>query len=123
LRRLPLASRGDVLAVDHEDFLEVTDPHTVRRGIDILARSADDATFAPQLSIQTGFDIPIHDQAWVVTFSGQWHLLCEGGCDPTTEGVAIDYSTGEWIASQYSFPQRRQGSRRQAMAVKARGGH
>jgi hypothetical protein len=58
-------------------------------------------------NFQTGFDIPIHDQVWVVTFSGQWHLLCEGGCDPTTEWVAIDYSTGEWIASQYSYPTRR----------------
>jgi hypothetical protein len=55
----------------------------------------------------TGFDIPIHDQAWVVTFTGQWHLLCVGGCDPTTEWVAIDYYTGEWIASEYSYPQRR----------------
>jgi hypothetical protein len=55
----------------------------------------------------TGFDIPTHDQAWVVTFSGQWHLLCGGACDPTTEWVAIDYYTGEWIASQYSYPTRR----------------
>ena len=55
----------------------------------------------------TGFDIPIHDQTWVVTFAGQWHLLCAGGCDPTTEWVAIDYFTGEWIASQYSYPSRR----------------
>jgi hypothetical protein len=55
----------------------------------------------------TGFDIPIHDQTWVVTFAGQWHLLCAGGCDPTTEWVAIDYDTGEWIASQYSYPSSR----------------
>ena len=52
---------------------------------------------------QTGFDIPVHPKAWVVTFRGQWHLLCDGGCDPTTEWVAIDYYTGEWIASQYSY--------------------
>jgi hypothetical protein len=55
----------------------------------------------------TGFDLPVHRWAWVVTFTGQWHLLCQGGpegCDPTTEWVAIDYSTGDWIASQYSYP-------------------
>lgn len=56
---------------------------------------------------QTGFDIPVHAKAWVVTFSGRWHLLCEGSCDPTTEWVAIDYYTGEWIASDYSYPARR----------------
>jgi len=54
-------------------------------------------------NFQTGFEIPGHDQAWVVTFTGQWHLLCFGGCDPNTEWVAIDYYTGEWIASQYSY--------------------
>jgi len=58
-------------------------------------------------NFRTGFDIPIHDQAWVVTFAGQWHLLCAAACDPTTEWVAIDYKTGEWIASQYSYPSRR----------------
>ena len=52
---------------------------------------------------QTGFDIPTHPKAWVVTFAGQWHLLCEGSCDPTTEWVAIDYYNGEWIASEYSY--------------------
>jgi hypothetical protein len=46
LRGLPLASRGDVVTVDHEHSVEVTDPHGVRRGINILARSADDASFA-----------------------------------------------------------------------------
>jgi hypothetical protein len=58
-------------------------------------------------NFNTGFDLPIHRWAWVVTFSGQWHLLCQGGpegCDPTTEWVAIDYSTGDWIASQHSYP-------------------
>lgn len=54
-------------------------------------------------NFHTGFDIPTHEQAWVITFTGQWHLLCAGGCDPTTEWVAIDYYTGEWIASQYSY--------------------
>jgi hypothetical protein len=58
-------------------------------------------------NFHTGFDIPIHDQTWVVTFSGQWHLLCDGGCNPTSEWVAIDYYTGQWIASQYSYPLRR----------------
>ena len=52
---------------------------------------------------QTGFDVPVHPKAWVVTFGGQWHLLCQGGCDRTTEWVAIDYYTGEWIASEYSY--------------------
>lgn len=56
---------------------------------------------------QTGFDIPVHPRAWVVTFSGQWHLMCQGTCDPTTEWVAIDYYTGEWIASEYSYPAHR----------------
>ena len=54
-------------------------------------------------NFQTGFDLPAHAKAWVVTFSGQWHLLCEPGCDPTTEWVAIDFYTGEWIASEYSY--------------------
>jgi hypothetical protein len=54
-------------------------------------------------SFHTGFNIPAHEQAWVITFTGQWHLLCNGGCDPTTEWVAVDYYTGEWIASQYSY--------------------
>ena len=55
----------------------------------------------------TGFDLPTHHWAWVVAFTGQWHLLCQGGpegCDPTTEWVAIDYFTGDWIASQHSYP-------------------
>jgi len=61
---------------------------------------------------QTGFDLPTHSWAWVVTFTGQWRLLCSGhdpsgACDPTTEWVAIDYYTGDWIASQYSYPNRR----------------
>ena len=57
----------------------------------------------------TGFDLPTHHWAWIVTFNGQWHLLCsghvtDGSCDPTSEWVAIDYYTGEWIASQHSYP-------------------
>jgi len=57
----------------------------------------------------TGFDLPSHHWAWVVTFDGQWHLLCSGhvtdeSCDPTSQWVAIDYYTGQWIASQFSYP-------------------
>ena len=52
----------------------------------------------------TGFGLHVHPWTWLVTFNGQWHLLCSGGCDPTTEWVAIDYYTGDWIASQYSYP-------------------
>ena len=57
----------------------------------------------------TGFDLPTHHWAWVVTFDGQWHLLCsghvtDGSCDPTSEWVALDYYTGQWIASQHSYP-------------------
>jgi hypothetical protein len=55
----------------------------------------------------TGFDLPVHRWVWVVTFYGHWELLCDGACDRTTEWVAIDYGTGEWIASQYSYPNRR----------------
>src|ERR1700674_1882777 len=58
---------------------------------------------------QTGFNLPTHRWAWVVSFSGQWHLLCSGhvsdaSCDPTSEWVAIDYYTGQWIASEFSYP-------------------
>jgi len=57
----------------------------------------------------TGFDLPTHHWAWVVTFNGQWHLLCSGhvtdeSCDPTSQRVAIDYYAGQWIASQFSYP-------------------
>ena len=56
---------------------------------------------------RTGFALPVHPWTWVVTFNGQWHLLCQGtdnACDPTTEWVAVDYHTGEWIASQFAYP-------------------
>jgi hypothetical protein len=57
----------------------------------------------------TGFDMPTHHWAWVVTFNGQWQLLCSGhvtdmSCDPTSQWVAIDYYTGQWIASQFAYP-------------------
>jgi hypothetical protein len=58
-------------------------------------------------NFNSGFDLPVHSWAWVVTFSGQWHLLCDGAtgsCDPTSEWVAIDYSSGDWIASQHAYP-------------------
>src|SRR5712664_3967837 len=56
-------------------------------------------------NFRTGFDLPIHRWAWVVTFTGQWHLLCsghtpDGSCDPTSQWVSIDYYTGQWIASE-----------------------
>jgi hypothetical protein len=60
-------------------------------------------------NFQTGFHQPTHRWAWVVTFNGQWQLLCsghttDGSCDPTSQWVAIDYYTGQWIASQFSYP-------------------
>jgi len=54
-----------------------------------------------------GFNLPVHSWAWVVTFNGQWHLLCggaAGACDPTSEWVAIDYYSGDWIGSQHAYP-------------------
>ena len=58
-------------------------------------------------NFNTGFDLPVHSWAWVVTFNGQWHLLCDGaaaGCDRTSEWVAIDYYSSEWIASEHAYP-------------------
>ena len=60
-------------------------------------------------NFRTGLNVRAHSWAWVVTFSGQWRLLCsghttDGSCDPTSEWVAIDYYTGEWIASEFSYP-------------------
>jgi len=45
----------------------------------------------------------------LATFNGQWHLLCsghvtDGSCDPTSQWVASDYYTGQWIASQFAYP-------------------
>ena len=48
----------------------------------------------------------IHQWVWLVTFRGQWHLMCSATsdtCDPTTEWVAIDYHTGAWVRSEFSF--------------------
>jgi hypothetical protein len=51
--------------------------------------------------------IPIHHWSWVVVFRGSWDLLCIAGptssCHRTTEWVAIDYYTGDWIASEFSY--------------------
>jgi hypothetical protein len=58
-------------------------------------------------NFNTGFNLPVHSWAWVVTFNGRWHLLCEGAagsCDPTSEWVAIDYYSGDWIASEHAYP-------------------
>ena len=52
----------------------------------------------------TGFDLPVHQWSWVVTFSGNWELICTGACSRTSEWVAIDYYTGQWIASEYAYP-------------------
>jgi hypothetical protein len=47
----------------------------------------------------------IHLWVWLVTFRGQWELMCAGsGCSPTTEWVAIDYYTGAWMGSEYTYP-------------------
>jgi hypothetical protein len=65
------------------------------------------ATADVRQDFNTGFDLPVHPWAWVVTFNGHWQLLCQGGpegCNPTTEWVAIDYYAGSWIASEYSYP-------------------
>jgi hypothetical protein len=54
-------------------------------------------------NLDTGFGLPLHSLSWVVTFNGHWQLICTGACDRTSEWVAIDYYTGEWIASEYSY--------------------
>src|SRR5947207_13950065 len=50
----------------------------------------------------TGFDLPTHHWVWVVTFNGQWHLLCsghvtDGSGDHTSEWLPIDSHTSPWI--------------------------
>lgn len=51
----------------------------------------------------TGFNLPVHQWSWVVTFSGKWELACVGACSRNSEWVAIDYYTGQWIASEYAY--------------------
>jgi hypothetical protein len=49
----------------------------------------------------------LHQWVWLVTFRGQWQLMCSGSsdaCNPTTEWVATDYYTGAWVRSEYSYP-------------------
>jgi hypothetical protein len=51
----------------------------------------------------TGFGLPRHRWSWVVNFRGNWALACTGACVATSEWVAVDYYTGDWIASQHSY--------------------
>jgi hypothetical protein len=84
------------------DAIQAAWPHTGSGAVAVISVEIRE-------NFNTGFDLPSHRWAWIVTFNGQWQLLCSGHttdsrCDPTTQWVAIDYYTGEWIASQYSYP-------------------
>jgi hypothetical protein len=88
--------------ISRSDAINVAWQHT---GSGVVAARSAEVTH----NFQTGFNLPTHRWAWVVTFSGQWHLLCSGhtadaSCDPTFQWVAIDYYTGQWIASEFSYP-------------------
>ena len=88
--------------ISGSDAIQLAWEHTGQGAVSV--RSAE-----IRRNFRTGFDLPTHHWAWVVTFNGQWHLLCsghvtDGSCDPTSQWVAIDYSTGQWIASQFSYP-------------------
>jgi hypothetical protein len=88
--------------ISRSDAVQLASEHTDSGAVTL--RSAE-----IKRDFQTGFDLPKHHWAWVVTFNGQWHLLCsghvtDGSCDPTSQWVAIDYYTGHWIASQFSYP-------------------
>ncbi len=88
--------------ISRSDAVQKAWEHTGSGGVSV--RSAE-----IKRDFHTGFDLPQHHWAWVVTFNGQWHLLCSGhvtdeSCDPTSQWVAIDYYTGQWIASQFSYP-------------------
>ena len=51
------------------------------------------------VTVPMGGGFAVHQWVWLVTFRGQWHLMCSGSpdsCNPTTEWVAIDYYTGAW---------------------------
>ena len=92
--------RGPHGGVTQSDAIRVAQAHVGQGSTSI--RSAE-----LRQDFHTGFDLAPHPWTWVVTFNGQWHLLCEGtgsACDSTTEWVAVDYYTGEWIASQFSYP-------------------
>jgi hypothetical protein len=88
--------------ISRSDAIQLASEHTDSGAVTL--RSAE-----IKRDFQTGFDLPRHHWAWVVTFNGQWHLLCsghvtDGSCDPTSQWVAIDYYTGQLIASQFSYP-------------------
>ena len=88
--------------ISRSDAIQLASEHTDSGAVTL--RSAE-----IKRDFQTGLDLPKHHWAWVVTFNGQWHLLCsghvtDGSCDPTSQWVAIDYYTGQWIASQFSYP-------------------
>jgi hypothetical protein len=90
------------IGISRTDAIQLASAHTDSGAVTV--RSAE-----IRRDFQTGFDLPGHHWAWVVTFSGQWHLLCsghvtDGSCDPTSQWVAVDYYTGQWIASQFSYP-------------------
>ncbi len=55
-------------------------------------------------NFDTGFGLPVHKWTWLVTFSGHWEIACSGNCVSSSEWVAIDYYTGDWIASQFEYP-------------------
>jgi hypothetical protein len=79
-----------------------------------VARNLSDAGATSLVSAVVQHDVvvtwggnDIHQWVWLVTFRGQWHLMCgaiSDTCDPTTEWVAIDYSTGAWVRSEFTSP-------------------
>jgi hypothetical protein len=88
--------------ISRSDAVQLAWQHTGQGALTV--RSAE-----IQRNFQTGLDLPTHHWAWVVTFNGHWQLICsghvtDGSCDPTSQWVAIDYYTGQWIASQFSYP-------------------
>jgi hypothetical protein len=98
LRPVDSPGRG----ISQADAIHLAWDHTGQGAISV--RSAE-----IRRNFQTGFNLPTHHWTWLVTFNGQWHLLCsghvtDGSCDPTSQWVAIDYYGGQWIASQFSYP-------------------
>jgi hypothetical protein len=96
----PLDTPGS--GISRSEAVQLASEHTDSSAVTV--RSAE-----IKRDFQTGFDLPRHHWAWVVTFNGHWQLLCsghvtDGSCDPTSQWVAIDYYTGQWIASQFSYP-------------------
>jgi hypothetical protein len=88
--------------ISRSDAIQIAREHTGAGAVSVSSAEV-------RHNFNTGFDLPTHRWAWVVTFYGQWHLLCsghvtDGSCDPTSQWVAIDYNTGEWIASQFAYP-------------------